>query len=317
MLEPAAATGQCVRPFERWGALSRTPLNVTPSPGTRRPRSLAHCIGVLPHQIISVQAALRKSRFTLSRSRSGLASWDDSTTVEHSVKKSSTPVRSARSMKGLYVAFFRFSRGFFDEYGSRTMARNASSDLLVHAFVRTQSSFRRAAGAASSLLAGALRFRFAGVLGGGLGLRRRRVAGVIVCLGGIGIDKGRGNESVLRVDGLVVGVRAQRPDPGPRAGDARFSRFRGFVRRGGRPEVHFPMGALEPEQRLGRELRNQLLRVDLALRPRRRRLGRVALDEALEGVDARRLAQVLEDGLEADGDVVDGVLGHGLPCSAF
>ena len=73
-------------------------------------------------------------------------------------------------MKGLYVAFFRFSRGFFDEYGSRTMARNASSDLLVHAFVNTHSIFRRAAGAASSLLAGALRFRrfCAGVLGGGL-----------------------------------------------------------------------------------------------------------------------------------------------------
>ena len=60
------------------------------------------------------------------------------------------------------------------------MSRNASSDLLVQSVrLFVCSIFRRAAGAASSLLAGALRFRrFAGVrLGGGLG---RRFAGVVI-----------------------------------------------------------------------------------------------------------------------------------------
>mmetsp|Transcript_20898 Transcript_20898/g.59105 ORF Transcript_20898/g.59105 Transcript_20898/m.59105 type:complete len:224 (+) Transcript_20898:208-879(+) len=223
--------------------------------------------------MMSDQASLARSRCTLARSRSGLASWEDSTTDEHSVKKSSTPLFSARSMKGLYVAFFRFRRGFFDEYGSRTMSWNASVDELVQAFVRTQSILR-----GRSLLAGALRFgRFAGVrLGGGLGSRR-----CFGFLGSIGVHKFRRNQSMFGIDGLVVGIGPQRPGPGPRAGYSSFAGLGRFVRRRRHPKIHLPMRALEPQQRLGRELRYQLLRVDLALRSRRRRLGRVAFDEAL------------------------------------
>ena len=109
--------------------------------------------------------------------------------------------------------------------------------------------------------------------------------------------------------GLAPSDRIQARVQAMRASRASVDSFVG----GGGPKVHFPMRALEPQQRLGRELRYQRLRVDLALRSRRRRLGRVAFDEALQGVDARRLAQVLEHGLEADGDVVDGVAGHPSP----
>ena len=124
-----------------------------------------------------------------------------------------------------------------------TMSRNAADDFLVQAFVSTQSIFllavcagawaTRAARARCDSLAGA-RFvgRFAGVrLGGGL---RPPAHHQLSSWGHRGSNL-RGNQSMFGIDRLVVGIGPQRPDPGPRAGDARFAGLRGLARGEGAP----------------------------------------------------------------------------------
>ena len=163
MLEPAAATGQCVLPFVRWGALSGTPASAC--------------------ERLSA-ASFRKERRGPARALYGrLAAPDDISPITTQVPLHLGEVpfgfgvvgrlhnRRALREEELDAALFRavdeglvrrvlpVQQGVFDEYGSRTMSRNAP---LIYSSTRSSArraaSHRRGAGAASSLLAGALLF---------------------------------------------------------------------------------------------------------------------------------------------------------------